>query len=97
MTLPLLYLLSGLCAYLLGGVNPAIVLSKLLYHQDIRTQGSKNPGFTNFKRVYGNRYAWFVLALDLSKTAILCCISVLCFRTLAKAGPWGRPTRAFSP
>ena len=53
MTLPLLYLLSGLCAYLLGGVNPAIVLSKLLYHQDLRAQGGKNPGFDNFERGYG--------------------------------------------
>ena len=89
MTLPLLYLLSGLCAYLLGGVNPAIVLSKLLYHQDIRTQGSKNPGFTNFKRVYGNRYAWFVLALDLSKTAILCCIFCPLFQDLGESWSLG--------
>ena len=80
-----MYLLSGLCAYLLGGVNPAIVLSKLLYHQDIRTQGSKNPGFTNFKRVYGNRYAWFVLALDLSKAAILCCIFCPFFQNLGES------------
>lgn len=89
MTLPLLYLLSGLCAYLLGGVNPAIVLSKLVYHQDIRTQGSKNPGFTNFKRVYGNRYAWFVLALDLSKTAILCCIFCPLFQNLGESWSLG--------
>ena len=68
----LLFFLAGIASYLLGGVNPAIVLSRLIYHQDIRTLGSKNPGFTNFKRVFGNRYAWFVFALDLLKSVILC-------------------------
>ena len=67
-----LWILCAVCAYLLGGVNSAIALSNLIYHEDIRTKGSKNPGFTNFKRVYGNRYAWYVFALDLGKTVLLC-------------------------
>ena len=58
-----------IAAYLLAGVNPAIVLSKLIYKKDIRTLGSKNPGFTNFKRVFGGKYAWFVFFLDLFKSA----------------------------
>ena len=74
MTRQLLYLLAGAASYLTGGVNPAIVLSNLIYRQDIRTVGSKNPGFTNFKRVFGNRYAWFVFALDLLKSVGLCLI-----------------------
>ena len=47
MTLPLLCLAAALAGYLLGGVNPAIVLSRAVYHEDIRTRGSGNPGFTN--------------------------------------------------
>ena len=50
----------ALFAYLISGLNPAIILSKMIYHQDIRGLGSKNPGFTNFKRVFGGRYAWIV-------------------------------------
>ena len=66
-----LYFAAALTAYLVAGWNPAITFSKLIYHQDIRTCGSKNPGFTNFKRCFGNRWAWFVLALDLLKAALV--------------------------
>lgn len=65
-----LYLSAAITAYLISGWNPAITFSKAVYKTDIRTCGSKNPGFTNFKRVFGNRWAWFVFALDLSKAAV---------------------------
>ena len=66
-----LYLLAAVTSYLISGINPAIVLSNQFYHRDIRTCGSGNPGFTNFKRTFGNRWAWWVLALDLSKGIVL--------------------------
>ncbi len=65
----LLYILTALGAYLIGGWNPAITISKAVYKKDIRTMGSGNPGFTNFKRCFGST-AWIVLALDLSKGAL---------------------------
>ncbi len=52
-----------------GSVNPAILFSRLIYHKDIRDLGSGNPGFTNFKRVFGNKWAWWVLLADLGKAA----------------------------
>ena len=70
----ILYVFAAITAYLVGGINPAIVLSKLIYKKDIRTLGSKNPGFTNFKRVFGKKYAWLVFGLDLFKSALLCCV-----------------------
>ena len=70
----LLFLLAGGSAYLISGLNPAIILSKLIYHDDIRLKGSKNPGFTNFKRVYGNRCAWYVFVLDILKSVLPCII-----------------------
>lgn len=66
-----IWIVAAVCCYAVGSVNPAIVMSKAIYHQDIREQGSGNPGFTNFKRVYGDRYAWYVLALDLFKGAVM--------------------------
>lgn len=70
----ILCFIAAISGYLIGGINPAIVLSKAIYHKDIRTLGSKNPGFTNFKRVFGPKYAWFVFLLDILKSAILCLI-----------------------
>lgn len=67
----LLYVSAAVVAYLVAGWNPAITFSKAIYKKDIRECGSGNPGFTNFKRVFGNRWAWWVLALDLSKAAIV--------------------------
>ena len=65
-----LYMVAALCGYLIGGLNPAVLLSNAIYHRDIRECGSGNPGFTNFKRTFGNKWAWWVLLLDLSKGAI---------------------------
>ncbi len=70
----LLFLLAGVSAYLISGLNPAIILSKLIYHDDIRLKGSKNPGFTNFKRVYGSHCAWYVFVLDILKSVLPCII-----------------------
>lgn len=58
-------------AYLLGGVNGSMILSRLVYKEDIRELGSKNPGFTNFKRLHGFAPATFgVLAIDICKTIL---------------------------
>ncbi|MDY2879416.1 MAG: glycerol-3-phosphate acyltransferase [Candidatus Borkfalkiaceae bacterium] len=78
-----------LAGYLVGGINPAIVLSNLIYRQDIRTVGSKNPGFTNFKRVFGNRYAWFVFFLDIGKSALVCGLAKLFFGMAFSEGQFG--------
>lgn len=76
----LLYLISALLAYLVAGWNPAITLSKTVYKKDIRTLGSGNPGFTNFKRNFGS-LAWLVLVLDLSKAAVVIAICAHFFST----------------
>lgn len=67
----LLYVCASVAGYLIGGWNPAITLSRIIYGKDIRECGSGNPGFTNFKRVFGNRWAWWVLVLDLLKAALV--------------------------
>lgn len=43
--------------YLLGSVNWALVISKLVYHDDIRRHGSGNAGATNMLRTYGKAAA----------------------------------------
>lgn len=77
----LFYLIvSAVASYLLGGVNGAIILSRIFYGEDIREKGSKNPGFTNFKRVYGNGIvSWSVILIDVFKTALPVFITALSF------------------
>lgn len=77
----ILFLITAVVSWLVGGINPAILLSNLIYHQDIRTLGSHNPGFTNFKRVFGGRWAWTVFALDLLKSILLCTVFGELFRS----------------
>ena len=66
-----LYIAAAICGYFIAGMNPAIALSKAIYKKDIRECGSGNPGFTNFKRTFGNKWAWWVLVLDLAKAAVI--------------------------
>lgn len=75
----ILFICAAVVPYLVCGINPAILLSSLIYHKDIRTLGSKNPGFTNFKRVFGGKYAWLVFALDIGKAALVCALSGIAF------------------
>lgn len=65
-----LELMAAAVAYLIAGWNPAITFSKAIYQRDIRTCGSGNPGFTNFRRTFGNKWAFCVLGLDLAKSAV---------------------------
>jgi len=57
-------------SYLLGSINSAIIISKCMYHDDIRKHGSGNPGLTNMMRTYGKGAAGLTLIGDLSKTVI---------------------------
>ena len=63
------YMLTALIliAYLIGSINSAIILSKVLKLPDPRTQGSKNPGATNMLRIGGKKIAAFVLLIDMLK------------------------------
>ncbi len=81
----LIFALAALTAYLVSGINPAIILSKRIYGKDIRDCGSGNPGFTNFKRTFGSSLAWAVMALDLLKSALPCLAFAIVFDVM-----WGQ-------
>ncbi len=57
-------------AYLFGSINSAIIISRLVYRDDVRQHGSGNAGMTNMLRTYGKNAALLTLAGDLSKTVI---------------------------
>lgn len=56
--------------YLLGSINPAILISKIFYHEDIRNFGSGNAGTTNMLRTYGKGAAAATFLTDLAKAAL---------------------------
>ena len=57
-------------SYLLGSINSAIIVSKVLYRDDIRKYGSGNAGMTNMLRTYGLGAAGLTLLGDVLKTVI---------------------------
>lgn len=75
----LLLIFSFAAAYLLGSVNSAIVVSKLLYKEDIRSYGSGNAGLTNMLRTYGKKAALLTLIGDILKTVIAIFITAIFF------------------
>lgn len=52
-----MYILCALVAYALGSLNFGIIISKLVYKDDIRNYGSGNAGTTNMLRTYGKKAA----------------------------------------
>ncbi len=86
-TVPVYFLLFILLIpYLLGSLNSAVMVSRLLYHEDIRAKGSGNAGLTNVFRVYGKRAALFTLLGDILKTVLSIGLTVLFFGIHYRAG-----------
>lgn len=63
-------------SYLVGSLNGAKIVSKLVYHDDVSLHGSKNAGMTNMARVYGKKGAILTTAIDMLKTVL--CVFVGC-------------------
>lgn len=62
---PIILLLGA--SYLLGSFNSGYYYGRLLKHQDIRTQGSSNPGALNTLRVFGPGAFGLVFLGDFAK------------------------------
>lgn len=70
-------ILAAVIAYLLGNLNGAVVVSRLVAHEDVRTKGSGNAGLTNFTRNYGAATSVFVILIDVGKAVAACLIGGL--------------------
>ncbi len=74
-----LLLVAALLAYLLGSMNFGVVVSRMMYHEDIRTKGSGNAGTTNILRTYGKKAAALTLAGDMGKGVLAVLLGRLVF------------------
>ena len=75
MVLPIL--ITAVVAYFLGNFNGAIIVSKLIANEDVRTKGSGNAGLTKFTRNYGARASIFVILIDVGKAVAACLLGGL--------------------
>ena len=66
----IVFVVTAFAAYLLGGINGSIIVSKCIYRKDIRNLGSGNPGLTNFYRVFGKANVSLVVLIDILKNAV---------------------------
>lgn len=79
MLTPVLLVLIAAIAYILGSVNGSIIVSRYLFHSDVRTMGSGNAGLTNFYRNYGPKGIAGVLGIDIAKGVLAALIGGLIF------------------
>ena len=63
--------------YLLGNLNGAVLVSKMVAHDDVRDHGSGNAGLTNFIRSYGAGKSLLVIGIDAGKAVIGCLVGGL--------------------
>ncbi len=67
-------IITALAAYLLGNHNGAVLISRIVADEDVRTHGSGNAGLTNFVRNYGGVSTLAVIAVDMGKAILACLI-----------------------
>ena len=70
-------IVASIAAYLLGNLNGAVLISRLIADEDVRKKGSGNAGLTNFTRNYGSAKAIFVVFIDMGKAVISCLVGGL--------------------
>ena len=58
------------CAYLIGSIPTALIISRRFFDIDIRDYGSGNMGATNTFRVLGSKYGTIVMVIDILKGVI---------------------------
>lgn len=84
------YLLPGLltanCAYLLGSISFAIIVTKKFASVDVRTVGSGNAGATNVLRAAGKKASALVFLLDFLKCVAAMFLGAFLFNLFSKIG-----------
>ena len=67
---PVLLSVIAVVAYLFGGINGSVLLSRRVFKKDIRRLGSRNASLANFMQVFGTKMGAAVVGVDAAKTLI---------------------------
>ncbi|MBU3819377.1 MAG: glycerol-3-phosphate 1-O-acyltransferase PlsY [Candidatus Faecalibacterium intestinavium] len=76
---------TALQAYLLGSIDTGILVSRLVYHDDVRNHGSGAAGMTNMLRTFGKKAAAMTALGDVLKGVAAVCIGRWLFSLLPSA------------
>lgn len=74
-----LVIVTAALAYCIGSINPAIIITKMALHKDIRSMGSGNAGFTNVLRTVGKGPAVMTIVFDFLKGVFAAAIGGVIF------------------
>ena len=75
----------ALVSYFLGCFNGAVIVSKYILRDDVRTHGSGNAGLTNFYRTFGGPLTAVVILCDVLKAVIAVLIGAWIFGMMGNA------------
>lgn len=80
--------LAAVIAYFLGCFNGAVIVSKYILRDDVRTHGSGNAGLTNFHRTFGGPLTLVVILCDVLKAVLAVLISMWLFGNMTAPAEW---------
>ena len=69
-------------AYFCGCFNGAVIVSKYILRDDVRTHGSGNAGLTNFYRTFGGPLTLVVILTDVFKAIVAIWVGMFLFRQM---------------
>ena len=75
-------LLAAVIAYFCGCFNGAVIVSKYILRDDVRSHGSGNAGLTNFFRTFGGPLTLMVILTDVWKAILAVWIGTLLFGSM---------------
>lgn len=74
--------LIAVAAYFCGCFNGAVIVSKYILRDDVRTHGSGNAGLTNFYRTFGGPLTFVVILTDVLKAVVAVWAGILAAKYL---------------
>ena len=78
--LALMAAIIAAAAYFCGCFNGAVIVSKYILRDDVRTHGSGNAGLTNFYRTFGGPLTFVVILTDVLKAVVAVLVGILVMR-----------------
>ena len=84
------FVLTAVVSYFLGCFNGAVIVSKYILRDDVRTHGSGNAGLTNFFRTFGGPLTLIVILCDVIKAVLAVLLGIALIGSIVNAPILGK-------